>query len=270
MLKILRRAVKRAARRLGYDIVPSHWMPSALFAVHLRELFAHLRIDCVLDVGANRGQYHDFLREFVEYRGRVISFEPIAEHVALLEQAARSDPLWEVHGIALGHHMTTMDLNVMVGDPFSSFLEPDHAHVRQFNDENVVDHVQRVEVRRLDRVLPELRRRFAMDNVYLKLDTQGFDLQVIEGAGAELSTIRALQTELAFKKLYLGMPGYDEVLGSLHSKGFDISSVFLVSADANLRAIEGDCVMVNRRLPGEATASAGVASAASRYPLVSS
>ena len=60
-----------------------------------------------------------------------------------------------------------------------------------------------------------------------------------------------LQTELALKKLYQNMPGYDEVLPVLTARGFEISSVSVVSADACLRAIECDLVMVNRFVPGE-------------------
>ncbi|MFN7981397.1 MAG: FkbM family methyltransferase [Vicinamibacterales bacterium] len=251
MIQPLRRALKRTAKRLGYEVVPSSWMPSAAFAEHLRELFTRLRIDCVLDVGANRGQFRAFLRTFVEYRGRIISFEPIPEHVALLRAAAATDPLWDICGFALGAEETRMNLNVMEVDTFSSFLTPDSATVDQFSHENVVDHVQSVDVRRLDAILPKLRERYAFEHLYLKMDTQGFDLRVIEGAGDELRHIRALQTELALKKLYQNMPGYDEVLPVLTARGFEISSVSVVSADACLRAIECDLVMVNRFVPGE-------------------
>ena len=224
-------------------------MVSAVFAEHLRALFQRLQIDCVLDVGANRGQFREFLRSFVDYRGRIISFEPIAEHVQFLRAAAATDPMWDICGFALGATETQMNLNVMEVDTFSSFLTPDNQGIAQFSHENVIDHVQPVEVRRLDAVLPRLRERFAFDNIYLKMDTQGFDLHVIEGAGAELRTVRALQTELALKKLYHDMPGYEDVLPVLTAHGFEISSVSVVSADACLRAIECDLVMVNRLVP---------------------
>lgn len=246
MLTPLKRALKRTAKRFGYDIVPSSWLPSAVFAEHLRELFARLQIDCVLDVGANRGQYRDFLRTFVEYRGRIISFEPIAAHVHELSARAATDPLWEICGYALGHEETQRSLNVMAVDTFSSFLAPDNDSVQQFRDENVVGHLQTTEIRRLDAALPALRARFGFRHVYLKMDTQGYDLRVVEGAGYELRRIAALQTELALKKLYHGMPGSDEVLPALSARGFDLSHVFVVSSDSHLRAIECDLVMVNR------------------------
>ena len=249
MIQPLKRAVKRTNKRFGYDIVPTVWMPSAAFAEHLRALFACLHIDCVLDVGANRGQFREFLRSSVEYRGRIVSFEPNADNVRVLIEAATHDPLWEICGFALGRDEARMKLKVMAVDTFSSFLTPDHRSVPQFNHQNVVDHEQLTIVRRLDAVLPALRARFAFEHVYLKMDTQGYDLRVVEGAGAELRTIRALQTEVALKKLYREMPGYEEVLAMLTTSGFDISTVAVVSSDACLRAIECDLVMVNRWVP---------------------
>lgn len=252
MLRPVRRAIKRAAKRLGYEIVPSLWMPSAVFAEHLRSLFTRLSIDCVLDVGANRGQYREFLREFVDYRGRIISFEPIPYHVEHLRAAARGDDLWSVENYALGCVPGELSLNVMAVDTFSSFLAPDHTVVPQFNDQNIVREVRSVPVKRLDEVLPALRQRFKFENVYLKMDTQGFDMQVVEGAGAELESVRALQTELAIKTLYRGMPAYDEVLRVLTCRGFELATLSIVSADQWMRAIECDLVMVNQLI---ATAS---------------
>ena len=62
MLRIVKQSVLRVSRLLGYDIVPLRDMKERDLALHLRELLRRLQIDCVLDVGANAGQYRDFLR----------------------------------------------------------------------------------------------------------------------------------------------------------------------------------------------------------------
>ena len=67
MLKIIKDSVLKVSRSFGYDIVPLREMRERDFALHLRELLAKLQVDCVLDVGANIGQYHDFLRHRVFY-----------------------------------------------------------------------------------------------------------------------------------------------------------------------------------------------------------
>ena len=70
MLKLVKNSVLRVSRFFGYEIVPLREMKERDFALHLRAVLAYQNIDCILDVGANVGQYHDFLRDKVLYGGR--------------------------------------------------------------------------------------------------------------------------------------------------------------------------------------------------------
>ncbi|MFY2859808.1 FkbM family methyltransferase [Mycobacterium sp. THU-M104] len=247
--------LNRLVDRLRYDVVivrpdraedaRSDVLNKRALAHHLNRLFAQLDIDCVLDVGANRGQYRDFLRRSVGYEGWIISFEPVRRNVRIMEAAAARDPRWIVRGCALGRANGQRDINVMRSDDLSSFLTPDDSVVNQFREVNVVDRTESVEVKRLDAVLPELRASYPMRNVYLKMDTQGLDLEVIEGAGAELHGVGALQTELSVRPLYSGIPSYQDTLHTLENRGFSISTICPVSLDEAMRVIDLDCVMVN-------------------------
>ena len=69
MLKLVKNSARRVSRFFGYEIVPLREMKDRDFALHLRAVLAYQHIDCILDVGANVGQYHDFLREKVLYDG---------------------------------------------------------------------------------------------------------------------------------------------------------------------------------------------------------
>ena len=101
-------------------------------------------------------------------------------------------------------------------------------------------------MRTLDSVMAELRARHDLSGgIYLKIDTQGYDLEVIRGATESLPHIAAVQTELASQRLYQGMPSYIEVLNALDARGFHLSGVFPVSQDTLLRIIECDAVMLN-------------------------
>jgi len=119
MLKIVKDSVLKVSRSLGYDIVPLREMKERDFALHLRELLARLKVDCVLDVGANAGQYHDFLRDKVFYDGAIVSFEPVSRLVEALRERSRGDRDWHIEGYALGSRDGSMPINVMVSDQFS-------------------------------------------------------------------------------------------------------------------------------------------------------
>jgi hypothetical protein len=81
--------------------------------------------------------------------------------------------------------------------------------------------------------------------IFLKLDTQGYDLRVIEGAGAKLAQIQALQTEVVVKSIYQGMVDYLEALKILQNNGFELTGMFPVTRDDRdqLRVVEMDAVM---------------------------
>ena len=131
MLKIVKDSVLRVSRSFGYDIVPLREMKERDFALHLRELLRQLEIDCVLDVGANVGQYHDFLRDKVLYDGPIVSFEPVSRHVdALRERSRRPTATGTSRAMRWAHARVALPINVMVSDQFSSFLEPDNGRVQ--------------------------------------------------------------------------------------------------------------------------------------------
>jgi hypothetical protein len=87
-------------------------------------------------------------------------------------------------------------------------------------------------------------RGAAASSVYLKLDTQGYDLEVLKGAAGSLGSVQALQIEAAVQPLYRDMPDYRTMLAELEARGFALSAMFPVSHDARLRLIEFDCLFV--------------------------
>ena len=216
-------------------------------STHLRNLFNILDIQCVLDVGANKGQYRDFLRAHVGYKGLILSFEPASSLSESLIERSKTDPNWKIFPFALGSMDTELTFNVMATTQFSSFLTPDHSVVLDFTDKNIIDHKETVPVRQLDSLMDELKLNWPMNNIFLKLDTQGFDLEVIKGSEKTLGGIKALQSEVSILRIYAGMPDFMTSLNVFNENGFDISGMFVVSRDQHLRAIEFDAVMINRK-----------------------
>lgn len=244
MVGVVKQAMFNAFGKMGYEVVPTWRMERYAEAVFLRRLFHLLQIDCVVDVGANLGQYHDFLRKHIEFTGDIISFEPIPNHVEFLRQRAKADSRWHIQSCALGSEVGRASFNVMARTAFSSFLQPDHSNVPQFKDINEVEERVEVEVSTLDRVLPQIDAARKAQNLYLKLDTQGFDLQVVKGATASIGRVKALQTEASVRPIYSGMPDYVTTIQTLQSLGFEPSGFFAVSEDQFPLLVEFDCYMV--------------------------
>ncbi len=239
----MRHLVKRWLHRLGYDVSTVSYAQDFMPGLHLRRLFQQFRIDCVVDVGANLGQYRDFLRDAVGFEGRIVSFEPVPEHVSILEARAADDPRWTIVGRALGAEPGSLEINVTAGGDLSSFLAP-----RESSPAMAVEARVAVPVTTLDESLPLIRQNCALSSTYVKIDTQGFDLNVLRGGRATLTEIPALQTEMPLLPIYHEMPSFVEMYEYLKALGFDLSAAFPASRDGFLRSRELDGVFVNSRL----------------------
>lgn len=251
MLSFLKATIGRLVEKLGYTIIPNWRFDTYPTARYMRSLFEFLNVDLVLDVGANVGQYYDFLRQQVGYQGHVISFEPVPQLSADLRARASKSSYWQIDGRALGSSIGTADFNVMMNTQMSSFLTPDHSNVGfLLLDHNTIEDTIQVEITTVDEMLPGLITKYACKNIYLKLDTQGFDLEVLKGAMACLPRIAALQSEASVTPVYADMPGYHEVIRFLEEHGFVLSGVYPNNFEFTPRLLEFDCYMINKaRLP---------------------
>lgn len=231
-----------AVRRRGWEV--RHLDPFLRIEDYLpRVLFPYHGIDCVLDVGAHTGEYGQALRE-AGYQGDLVSFEPVRVSFDRLVQRAADDPRWHVHQLALGACDETRAINVTRTTTFSSLRPPRHDVVEEFVAHgNVVDHREEITVRRLDGLFDEVTAGLSATAVYLKMDTQGWDLDVIAGARGVLDRVLALQSELSVLPIYDEMPGFETALHTLTDLGFEMSAMFPVSRDRHLRLVELDCVM---------------------------
>jgi FkbM family methyltransferase len=239
----LKRRVAEVAHHLGYTVIPNWQMDTYRAAAFLGRLLEYLQIDCVIDVGANAGQYRKFLRDEVGFDGLIASFEPIPDLAEKLRRDSKADPQWIVDGCALGSSTGTMTFNVMAGSEFSSFLSPIEDQTASFGGANKVEQTVEVEVKVLDDVIPKLRTERGVRNIYLKLDTQGFDLEVLKGADQSLASVSGLQSEMSVRPIYANMPKYSDVISYLDQRGFVMSGMFPNNAGHFPLLIEFDCYM---------------------------
>ena len=238
-MKALKSAILAAARRAGFELIP-HWrLDQYPLDRHIKVLFHTFKIDYVIDAGANEGQFGEMLRRDVGYRGPILSFEPQQDVARALRLKAAADGNWKVVQNALGQQAGRLEINVCASRTFSSFKSPDPT-ARSAASQAITGR-ESVEIRRLDSFeIPEHAR------VFLKIDTQGFDLEVMKGATGVLNRVLAVQTEVAFIPLYKDVPDWRESVHVLGELGFVVSGFYSVSHDEAGRLITGDCLFVRK------------------------
>jgi FkbM family methyltransferase len=208
--------LQRLARRLGYDLTPRKKAkpPNAQLAAVL-ERFG---VTCVLDVGANRGQYGALLRAW-GYPGRIVSFEPQTLAHAALTRRAAADPAWRVAPrMALGEQDGEALIEVSAESDMSSIL-PQSRLLQEISPSSAVLRKETAPLRRLDAVVSAYLT--ADDRAFLKIDTQGYEARVLEGAGELLERLCGLQLEMSLVPLYDGEPGFRVIFDRLVAAGFE-------------------------------------------------
>jgi FkbM family methyltransferase len=174
-------------------------------------------VDLVIDVGAHAGEYGHGLRAS-GYRGRIVSFEPVARQFERLLAASGTDSSWECLNRAAGSRSETATINVSGNDGFSSsLLAMVEAHERAVGDSRY-EGAETIEVVTLDEALAE--HDLAGRACYLKVDTQGYEHEVLAGATDTLRHCRAVELELSLTPLYEGQLLIGEMIDLIRRHGF--------------------------------------------------
>jgi FkbM family methyltransferase len=220
--RVAKGPVQRSLAALGYELTPLN-KPYDAFVLGLIE---RQGVDVLVDVGANQGQYARRFRDR-GFTGRIVSFEPMREAFDRLASEASWDRHWTVRRVALGDRPSTAELHVSANSVSSSLLSVGPRHLRA---EPASRHVrtETVQVSTLDN---ELAGDLSVSRFWLKLDVQGYEKAVLEGASAVLARSRVVQCELSTQELYQGQAPYLEVLATLDAARY--SPVYLLPGFAD-------------------------------------
>jgi FkbM family methyltransferase len=203
------------------------------------KLISKHRIRLVLDVGANTGQFANQIRS-IGYKGRLISFEPLGSAYRKLAETAKSDPLWETFHFALGSENTKGKINISANSWSSSILDMLPSHLKSAPESAYIGK-EEIVIRRLDSVFPDICKN--EDGIYMKIDTQGYEKQVLEGTGNVLENIDIIQLEMSLVPLYKDEMLFSEMHDLLYQKGYvfsDPETGQLLQVDGTFRRIKKD------------------------------
>ncbi len=206
--------VRPAFRRAGFELV--RLTPASHSGSRTLAMLGSVGVDLVLDVGANTGQYARRLRE-TGYRGRIVSFEPLAGAFETLRKESAEDALWEAERIALGAAPGKAQIHIAANSWSSSLLEMLPRHLESAPGSAYIGS-EEVSVQTLGWALKTWQRGAA--HTFVKLDVQGSERAVLEGAGVALDELAGLQIELSLVPLYQGEMLFLEMISLLTAKGF--------------------------------------------------
>lgn len=233
----IKNGLRSLLRKAGYDIY--RFIPTSHPLARRRQILQSFKIDTVLDIGANAGQFAQQLRGDIEYANRILSFEPLSSAFQLLSANAKNDPSWEVYHHAIGDTEERREINIAGNSYSSSFLNMLPSHLKSAPESSYIGK-ETIDIKTLDSLFGNLCG--AAKNIYLKIDTQGYESKVLKGAENSLPYIDTVQMEMSLVPLYEGELLFNEMIVFMSNKGYTLIAIengFSDSASGQLLQFDG-------------------------------
>lgn len=242
MIKLFKKLIKQILKTFDYRLIKISKNEN-LYDV-LNFLFQKLDINILLDVGANVGQF-GLKNRNAGYKKMIISFEPLKKAIDVLKKNSTDDNKWKYENIAIGDQDGETIINESNYSLSSSLLPISEEHLlAKENSDYIANH--KVELKKLDTYIIE--NHLENDNIFLKIDTQGTEYDVLKGLDLNLDKIRGILCELTLTELYVGQKLWIKIIDHLEKKNFKIW--FLEKGFQNLKTkkvLQIDCIFINRK-----------------------
>jgi FkbM family methyltransferase len=223
---VIKNLIRSAFRRVGIDVRKSVLEVSP--ELQLRAMLAEHDIDLVLDVGANTGQFAMELRQ-LGFAGRIVSFEPVTSAYKVLVANAAKDPLWEIAPrTAIGSSVGEISINVSGNSVSSSILPILETHTAAAPQSTYVDR-ETAPIVTLDVAAESYLS--GDPRIFTKIDTQGYEAEVLKGGQGVLSRSVGIQLELSLVPLYQGQILIHDLWGLMRQAGFELWAMTPVFVD---------------------------------------
>ena len=199
--------------------------------LNLMKSLNFFRVKSIIDVGANEGQF--VLRLLKNnFKGNVISFEPMTDAYTKLlinSESNKKKISWHVaEKCGLGSKNFSQDIFISKHSESSSLLKilPKHTNLKPLSK---IISTEKINIKKLDSFYDDVEK---LDkNIFLKIDTQGYELEVLKGSEKTLKLITALIVEVSLVKLYEKQPLWLDIVNFLKERNFIVWSVDRVMGD---------------------------------------
>ena len=180
----------------------------------------------------------------LKYEGEIISFEPLSSAYSALKENSKNDTKWHVYNNAIGDQDGNTIINVAANSASSSMLDMLEQHKLAAPNAHYVGQ-EETQIKKIDSIFHNIVNDD--DKVMLKIDTQGFEKNVIDGATYALSKIILIQLEMSLVPLYnqeILLPG---MISYLESKNFQLISIENgFTHPTTLHLLQADGIFINK------------------------
>lgn len=209
----------------------------------LNNLIRQLEINLIFDVGANEGQ---FAKKILKngYQNKIISFEPLDKPYDKLNSKSSKYKNWIAEKLSLGNENKVSEINISNYSLSSSILPITEKHLKAKKNSEYISK-QKTVIKKLDTYISEQNIR--VTNAFLKIDTQGYEYNVLEGSLQNLKDFKIILCELSFEELYLGQKLWAETISFMEKNNFEVW--FLekgFQSQENGKMLQADCIFVNK------------------------
>jgi FkbM family methyltransferase len=200
------------------------------------------RIETVIDVGANAGQFAQEIRR-LGFTGAIHSFEPLPDVAQTLRSIATADRSWSVHECALGASDEQVGFFVTSNLVSSSLLRPLdfdlHSRAGAVTSQTI-----QVPLRRLSTMASSELKDVEWERTFLKIDVQGAEHLVLQGAGDLLTKLPLVMTEVSFQALYEDSASWIDLIRYCSANGLTVTDFQKVFRDpVECRVLQTDLLL---------------------------
>jgi FkbM family methyltransferase len=208
------------------------------------EMFNLARNDVVFDVGANVGWFVECVLAYQPW-AIVHAFEPVPQAFAVLQTTFKDYSDIYCRNIALGSQAGQKPINVSRFVEASSFLDSGKLlNDRVYGIDFSVQETLPVAIR----TLADYAKEQAITSIkLLKLDVQGYEMEVLKGAEPVFDMVEFIYAEAQFQELYKGGPLFHDLFEFLNRRQFELVRMTSFRSDDEGRLMECDMIFKNRQ-----------------------
>jgi FkbM family methyltransferase len=243
IMKRIKNLLNKVLTSIGIEVRKINFYNSSNALI--KKCLDYYKVDLVIDVGANIGQYGMGLRK-AGYEGRILSFEPLKNVFRELKLNCIKHGNWDACNLGVGSENGELKINIARNFESSSFLPVTEMSINAAPESEYFNQ-EIVEIITLSSFFSQ--HEHSSQNLFLKIDVQGFEIEVLKGIELILPKVKAIQVEMSFVPLYENGPLYQDIILYLDGIGFEIYTILPDFRDPiSGRMLQADGIFVRKSM----------------------